>query len=199
MTSRNRDEQGPAPERWGLLGTFMVASAYLALTLWLLAFVAIPAIVFGWVPTVITSGSMGPLIRAGDVVLVEEPQAPNDLAPGTVVTYRDPSRPDRLVTHRILGTTPDGRYRTQGDANTVADSAPVRPSDVVGVGRLAVPLVGLPVLWIRNDPLLFALWLTLTVLAVVAAALPPDDPEDWEAEPEHDESRPLVPAGSGIS
>lgn len=42
---------------------------------------------------------------------------------------------------------PDGSYVTRGDANRQPDSTLLRLEQVVGVGRMLVPLVGLPLVW----------------------------------------------------
>jgi signal peptidase I len=159
---------GPQPERWGSLASFLFASFYLWVALWLAAFVAVPAVGFDWEPVVITSGSMEPLIRAGDVVLIDEP-TPERLGPGTVVTFDDPLRPGTLTTHRIVGVDADGAFTTRGDANQSVDPAIVTPEAVAGVGRLLVPMIGLPLVWLRGSLLLFVVWAAATVLAAAVA------------------------------
>ncbi len=159
----------PTGRDTGITLTELLASFYLWLVLWLVAWAAVPALVIGWQPVLITSGSMGPTISPGDLVLLGEP--PNDelLATGTVITYRDPGRSGGLITHRIDGVREDGMYRTRGDANGSPDSAPVAHEDVVGVARLLVPLVGLPVQWLRTDVVSFGLFLAGTLAAAIAA------------------------------
>lgn len=153
----------------GITLTELLSSFYLWLVCWLIAWVAIPALLIGWQPVLITSGSMGPSISAGDMVLLGEPPTDELLAPGTVITFRDPVVPDGLITHRIDGVREDGLYRTRGDANGRPDSTPVHPDDVVGVGRMLVPLVGLPVLWLRVDVVSFGLFVAGTLAAIAAA------------------------------
>lgn len=114
----------------------LVATALWSL-LWLGVWVAVPALVLGWQPVAITSGSMSPLIRAGDVVLLD-PSAPVET--GSVITY---PRGDGLETHRVVDVGDDG-YVTRGDANGAPDRSPVAPDQVLGAGRLVVPLVGAP-------------------------------------------------------
>ncbi len=103
------------------------------------------AIGLRWTSVVITSGSMSPPFRIGDVV-VASPHDGRGLDPGTVVVFSDPARPG-LVTYRIESVNPDGSYLTSGDANRQPDSTPLRPEQVVGVGRMLVPLIGLPLVW----------------------------------------------------
>ena len=115
----------------------------------------------------ITSGSMSPLLSIGDVV-VASPHGGRGLTPGTVVIFSDQARPG-LLTHRIESTNPDGSYVTKGDANLQPDSTPLRPEQVVGVGKFIVPLIGLPLVWywagawgelaVWSAAMLVALWL----------------------------------------
>lgn len=159
----------PTPRDAGVTLAELLASFYLWLVMWLVLWAAVPALVMGWQPVLITSGSMGPTISAGDLVLLGEPPADELLSHGTVITFEDPTAPGGLITHRIDGVREDGMYRTRGDANEAPDSAPVAPERVVGVGRLLVPLVGLPVLWLRGDAVSFALFVAGTLAAVSTA------------------------------
>ena len=158
------------PRDAGISLVELASSFYLWLVVWLVAWAAVPALVIGWEPVLITSGSMGPSISVGDIVLLTEPPDDELLAPGTVITFRDPVVPDALVTHRIDNVREDGLYRTRGDANGQPDPDPVHPADVVGVGRMLVPLVGLPVLWLRGDVVSFGLFVGGTLAAIVAAS-----------------------------
>ncbi|AXV05082.1 Signal peptidase I [Euzebya pacifica] len=157
------------------IGTFVVALFYLCVLGWLIVCVAVPAVGFGLDPVVITSGSMQPGIRAGDVVMLAHPEDVDHIAPGTVVAFRDPTRPGGLITHRVTGMTPAGDYRTRGDANADADSTPVPADDVVGVAHLLVPIIGTPVVWLEQNTGLFVLWGLITVAACVIASRPPND------------------------
>lgn len=159
-------------ERWWLLGRVLVSSLHVWVLLWLLLAVVVPAVLFGWRPVVISSGSMEPLIRPGDVVLVEP--APS-VDPGDVITFEDPARGGALVSHRVLSIEREGWFRTQGDANRVRDSIPVAPGNVLGRGRLLVPFIGLPVLWLTERPLLLAAW-TIATMAAGRVLLGPRSP-----------------------
>src|SRR3712207_9285435 len=84
-------------------------------TLW----IVIPWAFLDWSPTLVTSGSMQPLVAPGDVVMIR-PVEDDELAANTVVLY---ARPDTgRVLHRIVEELPDGRFITRGDDNTSADS-----------------------------------------------------------------------------
>lgn len=124
----------------GLVGLFVVH-----VTIWLALWSVVPALAFGWSPLVLTSDSMAPTLRTGDVVIA----APHDgsvLGPGTVVLFNDPAGSGQ-VTHRIVSVGEDGAYVTRGDANRLQDSTPLHAEDVVGVGRILVPLIGSPLVW----------------------------------------------------
>ncbi len=165
-------------DRWGVIGAFLMGTFYLWTVLFLVLWVVVPSLLLHLEPVVVTSGSMATTIRPGDVVLLRQ-RGDDDLGSGTVITFRDPARPGTLTTHRIMAVDADGSYRTRGDANAVPDSTPVMPSRVVGVGRLLVPMVGLPVLWLRSGAVpLFVVWLLATVAAGIVATRPPPDEND---------------------
>ena len=102
-----------------------------------------------WQSTVVMSGSMAPRILPGDVV-ASAPVRARDLVPGQVVLVRNPAAPDRLLMHRFVRWTADGRLVTKGDANAAPDSTGVPVSHLVGLPRLRVPFVGLPALWLHQ-------------------------------------------------
>jgi signal peptidase I len=138
----------------------LILSAGVSLGAW----AAVPRLVLGWQPTVVTSGSMEPSIRRGDVVSVD-PSAGAEITPGAVVVFRDPAAAGTVL-HRVVRIEPDGRLRTKGDANRVADSTPVEPEALGGSGRLLVPLAGVPFLWAQEGA-----WVPIALLAGVAACV----------------------------
>ena len=85
------------------------------------ALLVVPALL-GWERYVIVSGSMSGTYDKGSLVL-DEVVPVASLREGDVITYRPPagSGPDGLVTHRIVSISPDGEFRTKGDANEGAD------------------------------------------------------------------------------
>ncbi len=123
----------------------------------------------GWHTTLVTSGSMEPAVRTGDVVVIA-PLDPETLRTaelrGAVLQYRDPVRPERLMLHRVVGKE-GGALITRGDNNADRDYAPVPLENVRGVARLRVPYAGLPMLWLqtRQAVPLGALALVILVLA----------------------------------
>ncbi|MFM9876739.1 MAG: LamG-like jellyroll fold domain-containing protein [Rhodoglobus sp.] len=138
-----------SPRRaWAALIGAALARAILLAAASLLIWGAVPAL-WGWLPTTVSSDSMAPGIRAGDVV-VSMPVDANDLHLGQVLLVADPDHEGRQRLHRLVGTTASGELVLRGDANQQDDSTPVQPADVSGVGVLRVPWVGLPGLWLRE-------------------------------------------------
>ncbi len=125
---------------------------------------------FGWHTTLVTSGSMEPAVRTGDLVVLAplDPEvARAGELQGAVVQVDDPVSPGRLVLHRVIGREDDASLITKGDNNPTRDYAPVPPENVRGAARLRVPFAGLPMLWLQTGQKvpLAALGLVILVLA----------------------------------
>lgn len=161
----------PATSGWPAPCVSAAAVFAVSLTVWLAVWTLAP-MALGWQPHVVASGSMAPSLRVGDV-LVAAPADPAGIGGGEIVTFRDPLHGDRLVTHRVVRQNADGSLVTRGDANADPDPAPVGPDQVVGVGRVVVPLVGLPYVWVTTGayPQLAALGAVVVALAVAALGL----------------------------
>ena len=123
--------------------SMLVISMVTSLSLW----IALPWLFLGWSPTLVTSGSMQPLVAPGDVVMVR-PVRTADLTPNTVVLFQSPTRGRML--HRIVEQVSETTFRTQGDANAVPDSEILDADTVRGAAVLAVPWVGRPSLWLAQ-------------------------------------------------
>lgn len=92
---------------------------------------------FGMGVAVVLSGSMEPVLKTNDVIIVRET---NDYAVGDVVVYQSGNT---LIVHRVIAR--DGEtVVTQGDANNVAD-APIEISVIKGEVIAHVPGLGLVV------------------------------------------------------
>ncbi len=140
----------------GLLGLAIVSAA-----VWLTLWASVAPHAFGWSSVAVTSGSMEPLINTGDIVVVE-PYKGTDLQMGTVIVFDDAS--GGRTTHRIVAATPTGEYVTRGDANGRIDSTPVSPDEIVGVGRMLIPAVGNPAVWLGGGQ-----WVPLVLSALGVA------------------------------
>lgn len=126
-------------EAIGLLVTF-VATTAAALAVLAVAAHAVP----GWSSTIVSSGSMTPLIRQGDVVVFSRPDV-RDVDVGSVVVF---ARDDGVqVVHRVVGIDADGSLTTRGDANATPDAGSVPLERVRGRGFVLIPWVGSPRVW----------------------------------------------------
>lgn len=118
------------------------------------------------------SDSMQPAIAAGDLVL-SRLGSPDRVREGDIVTFVDPERGGRLITHRVVGRSRTGTswaFVTRGDANTGSERWRVGRDGVVGryVGRL--PRAGFVVSELAS-PLVRVLLLGLGGLALGGLAL----------------------------
>ncbi|WP_426987537.1 Ig-like domain-containing protein [Pseudarthrobacter sp. Y6] len=181
----NREEPGSARDSswwdplfsadgWALFVASTLSRLYLGVVLSLALIAVLPALL-GWHGTVVQSGSMEPHISAGDVVLAAAFGSDQRVPVGGVMEFTspaeaEPSGVEKTRLHRIVAENPDGSFVTAGDANAEVDSIPLERGQITGQGRLLVPSIGLPGLWLGlgNLPGL-ALWSVLTLLAVVAA------------------------------
>jgi signal peptidase len=120
----------------------------------------------GWHATTVMSNSMAPALRAGDIVLTA-PVSAGAVEVGDVVRFADPNRPQRHILHRVVAVGPDAKLSTAGDANPTVDSTAVSSTDVDGMARLRLPVLGLPVIWVRNAPAVAGGLAAVLVVALV--------------------------------
>ena len=118
---------------WALIGA--VAAALLSVTA--------PYVLGGRSYTVM-SGSMEPRIHTGDVV-GEERIAPADMRSGDIVTFQDPEKAGRMITHRVRSVRAQaGIYSvvTKGDANNTVERWTIPASGQLGRVRYRVAHIG---------------------------------------------------------
>jgi len=154
--------QAATGDRWPALVVGAAARTTTTFLVSLLVWAQIP-ILIGWTPAVVSSGSMAPRLRTGDVIVYQPRLKPHA---GQVVVFRDSARPETLLCHRVQRVLTDGTLITAGDANHSVDSTPVPPANYLGLARLRVPGVGLPVVWWRRDSIV-AVIVTIAGIAVV--------------------------------
>ena len=129
--------------------------------------------VAGATPYSVLTGSMSPSLPTGTLV-VTRPVAIEDVLVGDVITYQLQSGEDTVVTHRVLATRfgCDGALEllTQGDANPVADSAPVREVQLRGRVWYAVPHLGRATAILTGSQKQTAIYVLGSGLALYSAA-----------------------------
>lgn len=109
-----------------------------------IALALVVPLAFGGRPYTVLSGSMGPAISTGDVVVVSRID-PLDARPGDVVTFRDPDDSGKLITHRVRSVRATGRkvqFVTKGDANNATEHWRVGTSGQISQVRYRIPAVG---------------------------------------------------------
>jgi signal peptidase I len=194
------DDRARHPHVVGLLvlGTSVLAGAWLALAGGLLLWSTAPVIV-GWQPRLVLSGSMEPGLKPGDVVLTAVERDPRSVVPGQVIVVADPSLPSGSFVHRAVRHESDGRIVTRGDANRSEDFPSATTDRVLGEARLVVPLVGRPVLWARlGNPVPLIAVALVTIAAIAAVGWPYDQERTARARRPH--ARPHArPRRAGLS
>ncbi len=109
--------------------------------------------VFPIYPSVIATGSMEPMIKPGDVILVEKMLKVEDLEQlkeGDVIQF---DSDNILISHRIIKILEEDGvkvYRTKGDNNSVPDGDPVKPGQIRGKIVQVVPKIGWPTLLLKS-------------------------------------------------
>ena len=98
----------------------------------------------------VTSGSMEPNIKIGDLVIVKQVNSLNDITNGDIITYREK---DSFVTHRVVDIVNEqGKkvYITKGDNNNANDNLKVSFESIEGKYVKHVPFAGQIVMSCQN-------------------------------------------------
>ena len=105
--------------------------------------------VFGHPVMTVLSGSMTPAIRTGDLIVdkqIHSTAQASGLHAGQIISFRDPSAPTKVLTHRIYAVNRTAGqvtgYVTKGDANNAPDAVAVAPGNVIGIYEGKVPRGG---------------------------------------------------------
>jgi len=130
----------------------LVVRALLLVAIVVTVFVAYGLVGNAWYTILaVRGGSMEPTISAGDLVVLTRP--PAIVEEGMILTLQIDGA---VVTHRVVEVQDDGRFITQGDANDARDDFSTNTVRIVGLYRVAIPLLGHVV-----DPLVSSgAWLT---------------------------------------
>lgn len=109
--------------------------------------------VFPIYPSVVATGSMEPLIKPGDVVIIQRLkslEAIKKLEKGDIIQFQ---RGEITITHRIYEVVQkedEILFRTKGDRNTAIDSRLVKVEEVNGVLKHIIQKIGSPTLWLKS-------------------------------------------------
>jgi len=75
----------------------------------------------------ITSGSMWPALKKGDLILIKGIDGREDIKEGDIIVYKNPKG---FTIHRVIKTN-ENTVVTKGDANNVSD-APIKYEEIIG-------------------------------------------------------------------
>lgn len=98
--------------------------------------------VFPFQPELVGSGSMTPVLRTGDVVIVAKVPA-SAVRVGDIIEYRKDENTN--IVHRVINidnSSGTETFTTKGDANSAEDENPVLAQNVVGKVVFDIPKVG---------------------------------------------------------
>lgn len=97
----------------------------------------------------IISGSMEPSIGVFDIILDARVDDFSKIKVGDVITFNRLMTGDtqeKMITHRVVDIRDmNGKYEfiTKGDANSTADTKPVREEDIIGKTIIKIPKLGI--------------------------------------------------------
>lgn len=106
--------------------------------------------IFGYKAYIITTDSMKPTIRTGDIVIIKNIKE-EDLKIDDIITFK---RDKDIITHRLVEiqeTEQGKKYITKGDNNNVKDSKEVLYSEIEGTKVLSIPKVGNLILSLEDN------------------------------------------------
>jgi signal peptidase len=98
---------------------------------------------------VVSSGSMEPVLKVNDVLIVRDGGSWEGLNVGNIIVFNRPEGGDRVIVHRIVDIDVDGggemMVRTKGDANPASipgTDYPIRQDDYIGKVIYVLPGIG---------------------------------------------------------
>lgn len=113
----------------------------------------------------VISGSMEPEYPVGSLIYVKEVD-PSQIKEGDVITYVLPN--DMPSTHRVVQIDEQNElFYTKGDANDVADGAPVHFKNLIGTPIFKIPLLGYVAHYIQHPPGMYVAIAAAAVLLIL--------------------------------
>ena len=123
---------------------------------------------FGYMPMIITSGSMQPKINVGDLIFSKEVDVAS-ITEENIISYWDPSNPNKIVTHQVDDIIiKDGKryFQTVGIYTGSEDTTVVPEANVLGIYTFKIPLVG-NIMLFAQSPLGLVMFLLIPLGAVL--------------------------------
>lgn len=100
--------------------------------------------IFGYMPMIITNGSMEPVIKVGDIIFSKacDVKSIND---DDIISYWDPTNSNKIITHKVDSINEkDGKryFTTYGVFTGSLDTSVVPEENVLGVYTFKIPVIG---------------------------------------------------------
>ncbi len=99
---------------------------------------------FGSPLYVVSSESMVPTLKVGDVIVVE-PTPFEEVKVGDIIVFKEPGFPDRVVVHRVIkivDVNGERAFLTKGDHNLYRDPWIVKKANYIGKVAFSIPYAG---------------------------------------------------------
>lgn len=184
----------PAASRWAKAYRAIARAAATAVMIGAVAaflFLAVGPRLLGYQTSTMLTGSMAPLINAGDVV-VSVPKPVSELKTGDIITYGIPVEDQRVETHRIIEIIQNDNgtiaIRTKGDDNNGADPWTATLQDgTAHVHAATIPYLGTAIRALREPVLLQSLMYGAPAVLVTMLLL-----SIWKKEPSRNNSSPVT-------
>ena len=134
--------------------------------------------IFGYSSLMVATGSMSGTIEEGDLIIIKDT---GDYKVGDIVTFFQDG--DEIpTTHRIVGVDKEGKWITEGDANTTPDKRSITSDEIIGEVVLVIPYVGTFIDWaVEGGGLIYIIGIFL-ILGLGIYIIKGDDDEEEEEE-----------------
>jgi len=123
---------------------------------------------------VVSSGSMVPALKVGDVIAIRNGGSIESLKVGDIIVYKYPINMERIIVHRVNDVVHDAEgigVKTRGDNNPSQDSWTVRPQHYLGTVIFSLPYIGYTAIWL-SPPLNYGLMIII-ICVILAVELRP--------------------------
>lgn len=98
----------------------------------------------------VASGSMNPIIKKGDAVMIDQKILVNDLKTGDIIAYK---KDNLIIIHRIVNVNIEDDiviFSTKGDANNTEDDIKLSIDDIKGKVIFDVPYIAWPSVYLSE-------------------------------------------------
>ncbi len=154
-----------AKKIWNVISTILVVLVVLC------AVFLMGSRLLGYRVFTVISGSMEPKYSVGDLIYVKDVDV-DTIKVGDPITFV--LNEDLVVaTHTVVEIDAENKhFYTKGEANEIADSAPVHFNNVIGVPQFSIPKLGYVSDFIQNPP---GMYITIAAISVfILLAFLPD-------------------------